>query len=99
MTWLHRHKYLALVVALGCTFIVQSNDQALTGEWIFSDLIVALILLAVLSVVFERRVDRIIALCIAVASITTRLAFRVLTGEAFQLPLTVLHYVLLVVFL
>jgi hypothetical protein len=99
MTWLHQHKYLALVVALGCTFILQSEGQGLTGGWIFSDLIVALIMLAVLSVVFVRRVDRIIALCLAVAGITTRLAFRVLTSEQLQLPLTVVHYALLVVFL
>jgi len=99
MMWLRRHRYLVLVLGLGCFFIVQSIDQGMTGGWIFPDLILALIMLAVLSVVFERRVDRIIALCLAAAAIATRLAFRLLTVPEVQLPLTVIHYSLLVIFL
>jgi hypothetical protein len=99
MRWLHQHRYLVLVFGLGGTYIAQSADQGLTGGWIASDAILALIMLAVLFVVFERRLNRVIALCLAVAGITTRLAFRILTAEELQLPLTVVHYVLLVLFL
>jgi len=99
MTWLQRHRYLVLVAALGCTFIVQSTGQGFTAGRIFSDVLISLNLLAVLIVVFERHRDRMVALSIVVAGIASRGALRVLSAEQFQLPLTVVHYVLLIVFL
>jgi hypothetical protein len=59
----------------------------------------SLIFLAVLLVVFEHRRSRIMALLLTVAGIISSWALYVLPAEKFQVPLTVVHYVLETVFL
>jgi voltage-gated potassium channel len=99
MTWLRQHKYLLLVVTLSCLYIGQSTAHGLTGGRVFSDLLAGLIMLAVLLVVFEHRRDRIVALAVAIVGILTSLARYLPSAEPYQVLLTIVHYVLLTVFL
>jgi voltage-gated potassium channel len=99
MTWLQRHKYLLLVVTLGCLYIGQSTAHGLPGGRIFSDILTALISLAVLLVVFEHRRERILALVVGIVVISSNLARYVPFAEAYQVPLNTVHYLLLTVFL
>jgi len=99
MTWLRGHKYLVLVVTLTCLFIGQSTAHGLMGGQIFSDVLVALISLAVLLVVFEHRRDRIIALIVAIVGISSSWARYLPFSQPYHVQLTVVHYVLLSVFL
>jgi ion channel len=99
MTWLRGHKYLVLVVTLSCLYIGQSNAHGVMGGRIFSDVLVALISLAVLLVVFERGRDRIIALMVAIVAISSSWARYLPFAEPYRVQLTVMHYVLLTVFL
>lgn len=99
MTWLRQHKYLVLLVTLSCLYIGQSTAHGFTGGRVFSDTLVALISLAVLLVVFERRRDRIIALAVAIVAILSNLARYLPSAALHQVSLTIVHYVLLTVFL
>jgi len=98
MTWLHRHKHLVLVLLVGCGFVMRSTPHAIGGR-VFSDFFMSLVFLAVLLVVFEHRRSRIVALLLAVAGIISSWTGYVLPAPQFQLPLTVLHYVLETVYL
>lgn len=95
--WLHRRKYLVLLATLGCLYIGQSSAQG--GGRLFSDILAALISLAVLLVVFEHRRDRIVAFAVAIVVISSSLARYLPFGETHQVPLTIVHYVVLTVFL
>jgi voltage-gated potassium channel len=99
MTWLRQHKYLVLVVTLSCLYIGQSTAHGLTGGRVFSDTLAALIMLAVLLVVFEHRHARIVALAVATVGILTSLARYLPSAEPYQVLLTIVHYVLLTLFL
>jgi hypothetical protein len=98
MNWLHQHKYLVLLATLSCLFIGQSTPHGLAGG-AGSDILPALISLAVLLVVFERRRDRIIALAVAIIGILSSLARYLPSAGPYQESLTIVHYVLLIVFL
>ena len=95
--WLHRHKYLVLLATLGCLYIGQSSAHGV-GRF-FSDILAALISLAVLFVVFEQRRDRMVALAVTIVGISSSLARYLPFGETHQEPLTIVHYVVLTVFL
>lgn len=99
MTWLHRHKYLVLVATLSCLYIGQSTAHGLMGGRVFSDVLVALIMLAVLLVVFEHRRDRIVALIVAIVGISSSSARYLPFAQPYHVQFTVIHYVLLTVFL
>jgi ion channel len=99
MTWLHRHKYLVLIATLGCLYLGQSTAHGLTGGRVFSDILAGLIMLAVLLVVFEHRRDRIVALAVAIVGISSSLARYLPSAEPYQVLLTIVHYLLLTVFL
>jgi voltage-gated potassium channel len=98
MAWLRLHRYLILIAALGFTLLVQSTGQGFTGGRIVSDLLASVILLAVLLVVFERHRDRIAAVSVVAVGIASRWALHLFPGDEFRMPLTVLHYVLLIAF-
>lgn len=98
MTWLRRHKHLVLVSTLGCGFISESAARG-TGGRVFSNIFLSLVFLAVLLVVFEHRRSRIVALSLAVASIVSNWATYVLSAGQVQVPLTVVHCLLNIVFL
>jgi voltage-gated potassium channel len=99
ITWLRRHKYLVLVATLSCLYIGQSTAHGVMGGRLFSDILAALIMLAVLLVVFELRRDRIVALVVAAVTILSSSARYVLLAQPYNLQLTVIHYLLLTVFL
>lgn len=99
MTWLHRHKYLVLVATLSCLYIGQSTAHGLLGGRVFSDVLAALIMLAVLLVVFEHRRDRIVALIVAIVGISSNSTRYFPFAQPYHVQLTVIHYVLLTVFL
>jgi hypothetical protein len=99
MTWLNQHKYLLLLATLCCLFIGQSTAHGLMGGRVFSDVLVALISLAVLLVVFERRRDRAIALAVAIVAVLSSLGRYLPSAGSYQASLTIVHYVLLTVFL
>jgi voltage-gated potassium channel len=99
MTWLQRHKYLLLVATLVGLYLGQSTAHRLAGGRVFSDILAALISLAVLLVVFEHRRDRIMALAVAIVVISSSLARYLPFAETYQAPLTIVHYLLLTVFL
>jgi hypothetical protein len=69
------------------------------GGRVFSDVLVALISLAVLLVVFERRRDRAIALAVAIVAVLSSLGRYLPSAGSYQASLTIVHYVLLTVFL
>jgi len=98
MEWLRLHRYLILIAALGLTLVVQATDQGLGGGRIVSDLLASVILLAVLLVVFERHRDRIAAVSVVAVGIASRWALHLFPENAVQMPLTVVHYVLLIAF-
>jgi hypothetical protein len=99
MTWLRRHKYLVLVATLSCLYIGQSTAHGLTSGRAFSDILAALIMLAVLLVVFEHRHDRIVALAVAIVGILSSSARYLPLAQPYQMQLTVVHYSLLTLFL
>jgi len=99
MTWLRGHKYLVLVITLSCLFIGQSTAHGVMGGRIFSDVLVALISLAVLLVVFEHRRDRIVALLVAIVAISSSAGRYLPFAQPYHVQLTVIHYVLLSAFL
>jgi voltage-gated potassium channel len=99
MTWLRGHKYLVLVVTLSCLYIGQSTAHGLMGGRILSEILVALISLAVLLVVFEHRHDRIIAFMVAIVAVLSSAARYLPFAQPYHVQLAVIHYGLLSAFL
>ena len=95
---MRRHKHLLLVSTLACGLVIQSTAHG-TGGRALSNVFLSLIFLAVLLVVFEHRRSRVVALSLAIASIVSNWASYALSAGEMQVPVTVVHYLVDIVFL
>jgi hypothetical protein len=98
MAWFHRHKQLVLLSILSFGLIMESTAHGMGGQ-VFAKIFMSLIFLAVLLVVFEHRRNRMAALLLAVLGVISSWIRYVVPAEEFQVPLTIVHFVLQTVFL
>jgi len=98
MTSLRSRKYLLLTIVLVAVAVLQSFTRRAVLGPIFSDAVVALVLLAVFQVVFDRRHERALAFVALAAALAAMLAHYILSGAA-EYMLRIAYHALSTVFL
>ena len=91
MNALRRHKYAILLAALLCVTLVESFSQRLLRP-LLSDLAMMTTMVLVFLIVFERRVDRLVAFVALVTAVGSFASHLVLSDSYLQLPLRVLNH-------
>ena len=92
MNTLRRHKYASLLAALLCVALVESFSQGRLLP-VLSDLTMMTTMLLVFLIVFERRVERLVAFIALVTAAAAAVAtYFVLSGSYSQLPLRVINH-------
>src|SRR5262249_39619462 len=91
MNTLRRYKHAILLAALVCVVLIESCSHRPVLGPVLSDLFITTMLLLVFLIVFERRVNRLVA-CIALATAVVVGWVRYLLPDAAELPLRVLYH-------
>jgi hypothetical protein len=88
---LRRHKYAILLAALLFVTLVESFSVRLLPP-LFSDVVMMAMMVLVFLIVFERRVDRLVAFMALVTAAAAFAAYHVLSGSDAQLSLRVINH-------
>lgn len=95
---LRSRRFLILLSITGLIGVVESVNQTLVGDVIITDVLYALLVLALFFVVFERTHQRLATLAAAIAAIAINAARGIVPNE-YQVPLAMAYDALLVLFL
>lgn len=94
METLRRHKYAILLAILVCVAFIESFPHRLVLGPVASDLVITTTFLLVFLIVFDRRVNRLVAFIAMVTAVTADWAHYVMPNSQ-QVPLEVVYYVAL----
>ena len=91
MNSLKRHKYAILLTALVWTVLIESFSHREVLGPVLSDLTIAIVMLLVFLIVFDRRVNRLVA-CVALVTAVVADAARYVVPDAAELPLQLISH-------